>query len=196
MKKRLALLLALCLVITGCLTACGDSAGTGEAESQEQGGEQGAAGDTFDVGDFTVAVPSGWMKLPMSDVFGEQDAEGNYPQRTDYCGLIKGGESELDAFSKPTVYITYSAESGAEEQADMLDIFYSDMTAIDVTVNGQKTVSYQCKDEAGWTRQVVFVSLTDSSCFQVDIPVDMDGTPGVSVEDADVMAILESLTVK
>ncbi|MBQ9387307.1 MAG: hypothetical protein IJU01_01445 [Lachnospiraceae bacterium] len=193
MKKRLALLMALCLVITGCLTASGDSAETGEPESQEQ---EATNGETVDVGDFTVFVPTGWMKLPMTDAFGEQDAEGNYPIRTDYYGMIKGGEAEFDAFTKPTVYVTYYAEEGAEEQAEYLDIFYEEVTPIDVTVNGQKVTAFTCKDSTGWTHQDVYIPVTDSSCFQVDIPVDMDGTPGVSFEDADVMAIMESLTVK
>ena len=187
--KKLCLLLALCLAFTGCLFGCGKS---GEEESGAA--QEDAKGEVVDVGEFTVVVPEGWMKYPQTDVFGEADADGNTPLRTDAYGMIKDGKSEIDAFSKPTVYVYYYDEAGAEEQASFNTAFYDENTPIELTVNGQAVIANESKMD-DWAYQVVFIPITENSCFQVTIPLDIDGV-GTSYEDADVMTIMESLQVK
>ena len=89
MKKRIATIVVLACVLAIGLCACGKGG---------SGGSAGGKGEIVDVGDFTVEEPKNWMVLEQTDMFGEKDAEGNYPKRTDAIGLIKDGKSDFDAF--------------------------------------------------------------------------------------------------
>ncbi len=204
MKKRIAMLLALCLALAGCLTACG---GSGESGSQAAGDTAAAAdvktgGETIDVGDFTVLCPEGWLGVVQTDPFGEKDADGNSPARTDAYMLVKGGESEWDAFTKPGVSITYWAENDAQTQGEGSLWFYDKTQEIEVTVGGVKCPAWEVESE-GLTAdspsdfyQLVFIPVTETSCFQVNITKSIDGDEGITFEDAGAMAIMESLKVK
>ncbi len=190
MKKISVLLLGLVMVI--CLAACGGG-GSGTETTAAEGGSA-VKGETVDVGAFEVLVPEGWMAFPQSDMFGEKDADGNYPQLTDAYGMIKGGSSEFDAFTKPTVYVYYY-ETSAEDQLGSTKIWYDDAEDIKVTVNGTECPGFAA-DSMGYKYQIVFIPVSDAACIQVNIPTDMDGKAGVSADDADVMAIMESIKVK
>lgn len=207
MKKKLALLLALCMVLTGCLCACGGSdAPAGNDTEAAASGDVAApsvGGETVDVGSFTVIAPDGWMKIPQTDIWGETDSEGNYPLDPTSYALCKGGESEWDAFSKPTLYIYYHDENGAADQAESSLWFYDSSEAIDVTIGGTKCAAYQVESspltegDPNDVYQIVCIPVTDGSCFQINIPFAVNGFDGgLKWDDADVLAILESLKVK
>lgn len=189
MKKISVLLLGLVMVI--CLAACGGGSGT---ETTAAEGGNAVKGETVDVGDFEVLVPEGWWAYPQSDMFGEADKDGNYPLRTDAYGMVKGGSNEFDAFTKPTIYVYYY-EISAEEQCESSKIWYDDAEDIKVTVNGTECPGFEA-DSMGYKYQIVFIPVSDAACIQVNIPTDMDGKAGVSADDADVMAIMESIKVK
>ena len=117
MKRIAALLLmgAAALSLTACgggssnkatstSTASGSSEATSASSSQKTSGSS-VAGETYDTGSFTVLVPDGWMVVEQLDMSQEADEDGNYPVDKESIGLIKGGESEWDAFSKPTIYL-------------------------------------------------------------------------------------------
>ena len=74
MKKRIAIILAIVCVLVIGLCACGKGSSGGSASGKSE---------MVDVGDFTVEAPKNWMVLEQTDMFGEKDAEGNYPKRTD-----------------------------------------------------------------------------------------------------------------
>ena len=205
MKKKLALVLALCMVLSGCLCACGGSeAGTEGGDTSAAAAAPGSvSGETVDTGAFTLLVPDGWMKIPQTDIWGETDAEGNSPLDPTAYALCQGGESEWDAFSKPTLYIYYHDESGAADQAESSLWFYDSSEAIDVTIGGTKCAAYQVESspltegDPNDVYQIVCIPDTDGSCFQINIPYDFNGFDcGLKWDDADVLAILESMKVK
>ncbi len=196
MKKFAAVLLGL-IVVLG-LAGCG---GGGSAPTTAAGGAEtpttaaGPKGEVVNVGEFEVFVPEGWMKFPQTDLFGEEDADGNKPVLTDSYGMIKGGESEIDALLKPTLYVYYYKDFDAQTQYDSTKFMADEPKDIDVTINGTKCLAFEA-DSFGYVSQYIFYPVSDKTCFQFLVPTDLDGTPGVSVDDADVRAILESVKVK
>ena len=199
MKKRVAILFGLiCAMVIG-LCACGGGGNSGG----NSGGGGGGKTATVDVGEFTVEAPSSWYVVEQTDMFGEKDAEGNYPKRTDAIGFIIGGKSELDAFSKPTVYVYYYDNISATEEASTSKSWsFGEVTDMDpVTIDGKECVIFEEKQESilsegeYYVYQYVFCPATDSSCFQITVPVDMTGDGGVTIDDADVQAVIASLKV-
>ena len=198
MKKRAAILLGLiCAMVIG-LCACGGGGGN------SGGGGGGSKTTSVDVGEFTVEAPSSWFVVEQTDMFGEKDAEGNYPKRTDAIGFIIGGKSELDAFSKPTVYVYYYDNiSAADEASTSKSWSFGEVTDMDpVTIDGKECIIFEEKQESlmdegkFYVYQYVFAPATESSCFQITVPVDMAGEGGTSIEDKDVQAVIASLKVK
>ena len=195
MKKRIAIILAIICVLTIGLCAC---------DKGSSGGSAGGKSETVDVGDFTVNAPKNWMVLEQTDMFGEKDAEGNYPKRTDAIGLIKDGKSEFDAFSKPVLYIYYYSSTTASEQAESTKAWsIGDIIDKDpVTINGKECQVLEEKQESivdegkYYIYNYVFYPITDTGCIQFTVPIDMIEFAGVSIEDADVKAIMESVQLK
>ncbi len=204
MKKMAVLLLA--GAVTLSLAACsGKSDSTGSESSSSASAEASAsttvAGETYDTGTFTVTVPEGWMVVEQKDMTADADEDGNYPVDPDYLGLIKGGESEWDAFSKPTVYIWIWESDDMEQYADDATSWYDERTEIDVTVGDKKVVAYETKtshgeDEDPYVYNLVYIQLDDTHFAQVAVPIDMVEFDGVNVTDDDVAAIMESITLK
>ena len=117
--RKIGLILVMFLAL--CLTACGKGSGGGSDASSAASSSASTAdapsapkGETVDAGDFTVFVPDGWLGIVQTNPFGAKDAQGNYPVRSDAYAIIKGGESEWDALSMPTVYI-YLTQGDAQE---------------------------------------------------------------------------------
>ncbi len=216
MIKKLLALTAACALVLG-LAACGgsdssQSSAAADTKSESAASESTAAeetaaedtsvsGEVFDVGEFTVLVPDGWMALPQTDMFGEKDDDGNYPIDPASFGLIKDGTSEYDAFSKPTIYI-YKNSGDAASQAEMNASFYDETSDIDVTINGTKCAAFEAKsssysdEDKFYVYNMVFYQVDDDTYFQFNIPIDMIDFKGVSIDDADVQAIMESVAVK
>lgn len=204
MKKMAVLLLA--GAVTLSLAACGGkSDSTGSESSSSASAEASAsttvAGETYDTGTFTVTVPEGWMVVEQKDMTADADEDGNYPVDPDYLGLIKGGESEWDAFSKPTVYIWIWESDDMEQYADDATSWYDERTEIDVTVGDKKVVAYETKtshgeDEDPYVYNLVYIQLDDTHFAQVAVPIDMVEFDGVNVTDDDVATIMESITLK
>ena len=205
-KTIMATILAAMLTGVLALTACGgngnaDASGdTSETEIIQEEAAQTSVG-LLDVGDFTIDVSDGWMNIGMSDLFGETDESGNYPLRTDAVGLVKGGTSEFDAFSKPTVYIYLEDGDISELTPEWEMIAYDDYEEFDCTINGVECLAFNAKqsslsdEESYYEYQIVYIP-SGEKYFQAIIPVNMIDFEGVTVNDADVNAMLASLTVK
>lgn len=176
-----------------------DAAGStvSDTPAREEPSSASVPGETVDTGLFRILIPEGWMGAPQTDVFGDKDEDGNYPLNPKSFGIIKGGESEWDAFSKPTIYV-YLNEGNAEEDSEWNIVFYEKTEPIDMSVNGKKAVAYEVwtsapdDDDPGYTYHIVFLQVDDGHYFQFNIPIDMNGEPGVSSSDADVVAVMES----
>ena len=132
-------------------------------------------GETFDGGNIEVFVPEGWKAFHGADVFG--DYEEGYDPNTVSIG--KGAESELDLFNKPMVHITYSGK----DRKDIEDIKTSDHTWRGYTATS-----------VGYPIAVLF---TEDGDEQIQVAVTLEnGDEKISLEDADVLAILEGIKVK
>ncbi len=191
MKKRI-IVAALAACLTLSFAACGDGTTQGGSEDAN------VTGEVVEVGDFTVLLPEGWYGFNQTDVFGEKDADGNYPIRTDAYGMIKDGTSELDAFSNPCVYI-YSFETDAQTQADSSLWFYDETEEIELTVNGTECLAYHVSSDYSddgtdvYEYDLVFIPMGDSKCIQVQSLTKSSDIEGVGVNDPDVIAIMESI---
>ena len=109
MKKLIAILLAALMLLS--LAACGDkpAENTTDTETAAESGETAAVtGETFDAGDITVTVPSGWTAIPQHDVFSDDPKA----MLTDVVNVCKGGKTADDLFSKP--YIRFDFGTSGE----------------------------------------------------------------------------------
>lgn len=201
MKKWIACLLILCL-LTAVFTGCGKEApapqetvqqaneneqqptAVPEAE-QKAPEEEKADGALYDAGNVTVLVPGGWKAFPDLDVFSEEEGATN----PDVLNVSKGGQSDMDLFTKPYVRIAYSGPSVQmlEPDAD----WYEDVEELDPIITGEHEWSgFSCKSMG--------VPLTILWCeegsiqYQATLSLGSDGDT-ISHQDADVQAILASV---
>ena len=204
MKKTITAMILL-IALAFCLTACGSGDvatlpdNTAAAERPEIPIAKGEA--TVDVGDFTVTVPEGWLGAGDIDF----DDNGNYIIATYYYLLIKGGESADEQFSKPTLSIYYSSDTGARELLESNMNSVDENMEFDVTVGGKKCPAYHAvmdyseegEDPFVMEYDNVFIPVTDSSCLRLTMLtyVTSEGETGISASDEDVIAIMESLKV-
>lgn len=170
------------------LTACGG----GSDQGGNTGGGGGAA-ETYDVGAFTISVPSGWTVFPQTDIFGETNEDGTEPIDPESILLAKGANDEFDAYSKPSVRIYYySPDTIVMDSKD----FYDDVQELEgVTVNGVECEAFS-GDSLGYVYQLISY-VTDDAQYEISILISNDGKEtGITWEDADVKAIMESITTK
>lgn len=211
MRKFSAVLLI--SMITLSFAACGNTSNksNSESKSESQTASSGSVstsnsditGKTHDTGEFKVLIPDGWMLVEQNDTSGDPDEDGNYPISQDYIGIIKGGESEWDAFSKPTVYIYLEEGDDMASYAESALSWYNEVNELDITIDGKEAIAYETKMEYSsdeddeedecYIYNIVYIKLDDSHFAQVSVPIDMVDFKGVSVTDADVMAIMESI---
>lgn len=187
MKKTFIAIIAIVCAAAFALSACGGgSDGGGNA-----GG--GGAAETYDVGAFTVSVPSGWTAFPQDDIFGDKDAEGNYPIDPETILLAKGVNDDWDAVSAPNVRIYWYSPN-----AYVLDSrsFYDNVEDISgVTINGTECEAYT-GESMGYVYQFIHYTAEDAQ-YDFNILISTDGKEtGVTWEDADVKAIMESVASK
>ena len=194
MKKTLIAIITLLCIAAFSLTACGGSGsgGTEAAGSGNAGG--GSAAETYDVGAFTMAVPAGWTVFPQNDMFGEKDADGNYPVDPETIYVAKGVSDEMTAMiSAPGVRIYYY---GPDTYVMDTKGFYDNVKDLeDVTINGVACSAYE-GESLGYVYQVISYP-TDTAKYEILITTSIEGKDtGITWEDPDVKSILESLTAE
>ena len=174
-KFRMLTIMVTTIVMIFVFAGCGNSA-------------KSVKGETFDGGNIEVFVPEGWKAFHGADVFG--DYEEGYDPNTVSIG--KGAESELDLFNKPMVHITYSGKDrtlsmpSKELYKDGKDI--EDIKTSDHTWRGYTATS------VGYPIAVLF---TEDGDEQIQVAVTLEnGDEKISLEDADVLVILEGIKVK
>lgn len=188
MKKRILAIIAVLCIAVIALAACGGGGNSG-------GGNSGGGGktETYEVGSFTVAVPSGWTVYPQSDIFGEKDENGNYPTDPDSIFLAKGASSEFDAYSKPSVRIYWYDPNTTVMDLKSIYEDVEDLTG--VTINGVECTAY-AGTSMGYRYDFIHYQ-TDDTQFECQVLVSVDGEEtGVTWEDADVQTILSSITAQ
>lgn len=185
MKKLLAILLALAMMFS--LVACGE-----KEENQDNNGNEGndtpvvetPAGETFNVGAFSVYVPGGWKAFPVADVFAEEP-DAVDPEVIEIC---KGGEAQTDIYSKPYVRLSYydpDTIMGRDKS------FYEDVKDLDPVVAGNFTWEAFSCTSFGYPMTILWMADGDHEYQAIVYTDQADGT--ISVNDADVLEILASV---
>ena len=187
MKKIVALLLAV-LMCVGLLAACGESGATtdnGDSGNTADNGNTAVTGETFDAGNVSCIVPSGWKALPVKDLFSDDDAYD-----PDKINIGKGIESDLDLFSKPYISIVYyGPDSIMWEPTKEL---YDDVVDLDdMTIGSYTWKGFSC-DSIGYKYYMLWTGEDDGDQFQVSVLYESTGG-SVKLEDADVQAIIASI---
>ncbi len=186
MKKLIALLLVLTLIFT--LAACGgekeDDKKTEDPKTSEDGGKKEVSGKTFNVGNFTVLVPEGWMEIPVEDMWSETGAID-----PDMIQIIKDGESEFDILTKAYIQFDYYGP-----ETDMMapsSEWYDGATDLDPIVTGDLTWKGFSAVSGGNPMTVLCTGEAGGPQFQATLWCNGEYT--ISVTDADVLAILASV---
>ena len=199
MKKKLLIMLALVCAVVLCLCACGGGNNGGGGE-QGGGGAPAAKGEMIDTGVVKGLCPDGWMYYQQTDMWGEKDADGNYPPDLTKMAFCKGGKDEWDLFSKPTVYAAYSDGEITDDTLSWAGMLLDESEEISVDIQGKtcralhgKSLISEDNPEKDYWEYVYAFYPVDGGYIQVTVPLHCGEKDGVKVEDADVQAILSSL---
>lgn len=147
------------------------------------------SGDMYHTGNFGAIVPDGWMAFPVEDLFADQ--EGTLDP--DALKICKGGETEWDLYTKPYVQITYYGKNAElwpptkDWYDDAVDI--ESFTAGNFTWQGFTATSFDMPMTILW-------GINGEDEYQITIWTQQsDDGEVISHTDADVLAILASLTI-
>ena len=182
MKKRFVLFLT--LVMTICLlAACGEDTPATPDTTQNQQPDT-ISGELFDAGNVQVRVPEGWKAFPVMDLFADE------PNTTDpdAITICKGGQTDLDLFSKPYIRVDFYGPD--LEMMGGLKDFYDQTEDLEPIQLGSH--NWQGFTTTDYGLMAVLVSEEGDLQFQVSIYLEAsDGK--ISLEDADVRYILETI---
>ncbi|MBR5708137.1 MAG: hypothetical protein IKX41_02010 [Oscillospiraceae bacterium] len=200
MKKTLAIILCVAMVLSlvFALGACGKKQDGGDTTSTSSSSGKDVKGETVDTTVFKAVCPKGWLNIPQTDVWGEQDEDGNYPLKTDALQFCKGAKSEWDAFSKPSVNI-YQLTSSIDDTIDGFGWWYKTVEETTFTVNGQELRGVALTDDnlsgdGEYKYECAFINVGGVD-FQIMLMTqDDDGSEtGLSMADPEVQAIIGSI---
>ena len=159
-------------------------------------------GTAVDTGTFRTICPEGWLYLPMTDVFGEQDENGNYPPDPTRMGFCKGATVAADVFSKLTVYAYYMNQPYSESTLENAEMWYTETENFTTMINGVECQGFHAKDEDLFTEgqfyeyDTIFLPVDDGHYIQFQI---MTAAPNVTEtitrDDADVQTILSNTAI-
>ena len=178
LKKVMALLLAFVLC-TVMLAGCG-----GDKEEAPKTVDE-VKGETYDAGNVSALVPTGWKAFPVSDLFDSYDGEYD-PTALQIC---KGGDSEWDLFSKPYVQINYYPDNTM--YTDMKD-FYDDTADLEPIQAG----GYTWNGFTGTSLDTPIAVIWTTGDVQLQVTMSLGEDDPITPTDADVLAILGSIVIK
>ena len=184
MKKIFVLMLVLVMMLS--LVACGGDKEPATDAPDNGGTSTAVTGKTYDTGNFTVLIPDGWMENHVTDTWFDD------PEALDSNGLqiIKDGSSALDILTKAYVDIDYygpeidmmvPSSEWYEEPADL-----APFTAGSTTWKGFTAV--------GGGNKMTVLYAGEAGAAQYQVVLWCNGAETIAATDADVLAILESLT--
>ena len=177
MKRMIAFMMAMVLCLS-MLAACGGS--EGEAADGE------IKGDVFDAGNVSALVPKGWKAFPVTDAWAEEEGAMD-PNQVSIC---KDGDSEWDLFSKPYISVIYY---GADEELYPPDSSWYDnpVDIEDIKLSNLTWEGYTA-DSFGVPMAILWADDGAGNEYQANIVLKTDEGE-ISLDDADVLAILESV---
>ena len=195
MKKALRTIIAAAVIGAMALALAGCGGGTGSGDSGSASGKSASAGETIDNGVFSAVCPDGYRNITQTDVFGEKDADGNFPVSQELMVFSYGAESDYDIFSKPSVSIfLLSSSMTAESSMSSFDIFYDSYEETTFNVNGEDISGAKVVND-DYTYDIGYVE-KDGRVFQITVVTsNEDGDSGISMESPDVQAVCDSITI-
>ena len=177
-RTRLALVLAGLLLLSLC-TACG-------GKDKEQDPAK-ITGEVFDAGNVRAMAPKGWKAFPVSDAFDEYEGDNN-PNSIYLC---KGAKSEFDIFTNPLVTITYYGPDTTYFSAKSLFDDAEDIAGFTLGDYDWTGYTYTALGDA---KTVMLETTKGDISITAYFLTETDGEK-LSVEDADIQAILASIQV-
>lgn len=181
MKKLFAMMLVLVMVFA--FVACGE-----DAAPASDGGENASeiTGEVYDAGNVQVLAPAGWKAFGVSDVFAEEENAMD----PDVVQVCKGGETEMDLWSKPYIQINYYGPD-----TDMMQPskdFYDNAEDIEPLTAGSYTWTGFTCESLGSAIAILWAEDGEHQ-YQASVYLEAGGQ-SISLNDADVQAILASVT--
>lgn len=189
MKKLIALLLALAMTL--CFAACGGEE-KNDKDASPNASPTGKApetvkGETYDAGNVSALTPEGWLAVPTADMWSDEEGATDPDQFT----LVKGGESEFDTLTKPSIQVVhYEPESMMVPSKDLYEgaVEVAPITAGDLTWEG-----FSAKDFLDNPMTILWTTNADGHQFQLNLFTET-AQGKYALTDADVLAILASVT--
>lgn len=189
--KKMNMFLFTVVLLTAILAGCSGGSSGGSSGSSSGGSSAtdpaNITGETFDGGNVSALVPDGWMGFHGTDYFDEYE-EGYNPNVIQIC---KGAESEWDQLSTPYVMISYYGPDNPmfepskdfyEEGADLEPV-----TLGDYTWKGFTAKSLDTPIAILWTGE--------EGSDQLQLTICLENGSKISLEDADVQAIIASINI-
>ena len=169
--------IALCVLMVFSLTACRD-------EESPKSKKDKIRGEYFDAGNVKAFVPEGWKAFPVMDAFADEEVD------PDALLIIKGGETDLDIFTKPYLRIDFYGENN--QMMGGLEDFYDETQPVEPMAlgthlwQGFTTTDYDGVMAILWSEE-------DPLQFQVSIQLELEDGQKISLQDKEVQKILESI---
>ncbi len=150
-----------------------------------------SAGKLYDTGAFSVWIPGGWSALPEKDLFSDSPNG----EKTDCLNIIKGGATEQDLHARLYIRLDYYP-SGQAVPEPPLEI-YQNVQKIAPMQLGQHTwqgfVAEELQGRVVLGKVAVLQTQTQQGSFMASCWLER-GREVITLEDAQVQAILESVT--
>jgi len=174
MKRTIAVVLTLMLGIS-LLVGCGGGGGSAGSVS----------GEVYDAGNVSALVPKGWKVYPIVDVFDDYDGEYD----PNGLSINKGAKGAFDQLTTPGLQIKWYA-SGDGPNNEYSKAFYDDVEDLAPMTIGSRTWKGFTAVSIGYPLALLWTE--EGDIFQVTVWLE-NGGKKISLDDADVRAILESI---
>ena len=173
-----------------------------ETQAETTAAPASTAGTPVDTGVIRTVCPDGWLYIQQRDVFGQVDENGEYPLDPTQMCFSKGATTEMDVFSKLSVYVYFRDEPYSQQVYDTNAMWYSETEPITATINGVECQGFHAKDADIFNEgqyyeyDFIFMPVDDGHHFQFRL---MNSAPGnadtISRDDPDVQQIMTSMAV-
>jgi len=189
MKKTIALLLAI-LMCAAMLSGCSNEEPPKEDTPKASDSEKTESvtptvpGKMYDTGAFSALVPEGWAAFPITDVFSEDDAAD-----PTCFNIIKGGQSDLDLFSKPYVRLDYYGPD--TQMMKPSSEYYENVEELDPMQLGSHSWSGFIGED-GYGKSAILWAEEGNIEYQAIVWLEIENEK-ISIKDTDVQAILASV---
>ena len=170
-----------------------------EPETEAQDQAPAAGGTVVDTGVIRSVCPDGWLYIEQRDSYGEQDENGVYPLDPTRMCFCKGATTELDVFSKLSIYVYYRSQPYTDTTVDEGAMWYAETQRITATINGVECQGFHATEEDVFNEgefyeyDILYLPVGDSHYFEFLIMASAPGSnDSLSANDPDVQMILSN----